>query len=225
MTKIAEGCKARLTVDGEEFEGEVPLEEIEADTKKVVAGGRFTYIFDGYSHSSPAAFLQWANACFGPPSFYVFCSCDAKSGQFEERYKKRNEVEDVDENVLEEFAQQAKDAENERQTFQNSIVEHCGNRVNVQTIATDGSLESTISSVRSQFSAKVVLVNHEKSLNVDTQCANIAIKYNMLYISVYQLIKKHICEGTAFGKALLAKKAPKKLSADMTKDGDKFNEA
>jgi len=32
---------------------------------------------------------------------------------------------------------------------------------------------------------RVILVNHEKRLSVDTTCANLAIKYNMLYLSAY----------------------------------------
>lgn len=47
------------------------------------------------------------------------------------------------------------------------------------------SLEGTIEQVKGIFAPKIVLVNHEKSIFVDTQCANMAIKYNMMYISVY----------------------------------------
>jgi hypothetical protein len=53
------------------------------------------------------------------------------------------------------------------------------------TISTDGSLETTLTSLRNQFSAKVIIVNHEKRLDVDTTCSNLAIKFNMLYLSVY----------------------------------------
>lgn len=35
------------------------------------------------------------------------------------------------------------------------------------------------------FKARVILVNHEKRIDVDTACSNLAIKYNMLYVSVY----------------------------------------
>lgn len=52
-------------------------------------------------------------------------------------------------------------------------------------INTSGSLETTLACVRNTFSAKVIIVNHEKRLNVDTTCSNLAIKYNMLYLSVY----------------------------------------
>jgi hypothetical protein len=47
------------------------------------------------------------------------------------------------------------------------------------------SLESTISFLRNIYSAKVVIINHEKRLQVDTASSNVAIKYNMLYLSVY----------------------------------------
>jgi hypothetical protein len=48
----------------------------------------------------------------------------------------------------------------------------------------------------------VILINHENRLHVDTACANLAIKFNMLYVSVFQLIKEHIDKQTPIGKAL-----------------------
>ena len=53
--------------------------------------------------------------------------------------------------------------------------------------------------MRSKFSAKVILVNHEKRIEVDTACSNLAIKYNLLYLSVYQLIRKEILAETELG--------------------------
>lgn len=67
---------------------------------------------------------------------------------------------------------------------------------------TDASLESTLERLRSDFCAKVILINHENRLHVDTSCANLAIKFNMLYVSVFQLIKEHIEKQTPIGKAL-----------------------
>lgn len=52
-------------------------------------------------------------------------------------------------------------------------------------VNTEGSLETTLHNLRGNFSAKVIIVNHEKQLQVDTQCSNLAIKYNMLYLSIY----------------------------------------
>ena len=59
-------------------------------------------------------------------------------------------------------------------------------------IDTACSKESMTQNVRSRFSAKVIIVNHEKRIDVDTACSNLAIKYNLLYMSVYQLIKQEI---------------------------------
>jgi hypothetical protein len=52
-------------------------------------------------------------------------------------------------------------------------------------------------------------VNHEKSIGVDNACANLAIKYNMLYISAYQVIKDNICNKTEWGKRLEANRTCK----------------
>ncbi len=60
---------------------------------------------------------------------------------------------------------------------------------------------------------KVILVNHEILLPVDAVCANLAIKFNMMYISVFQLIKKEIEGNTEFGKRLLSTKKTKPLAS------------
>jgi len=51
--------------------------------------------------------------------------------------------------------------------------------------ATDLSEDSIVPELKNNFEAKVILVNHEKRLTVDTTCANLAIKFNLLYLSVY----------------------------------------
>ena len=55
------------------------------------------------------------------------------------------------------------------------------------------------------------MVNHEILLPVDAICSNVAIKFNMMYISVFQLIKKEIEGNTEMGKKLLATKKSKPL--------------
>jgi len=67
-------------------------------------------------------------------------------------------------------------------------------------------------------------VNHEKSIGVDNACANLAIKYNMLYISAYQVIKENICNKTAWGKKLQANRCDKQLNANLNV-ADNFQEA
>lgn len=76
-------------------------------------------------------------------------------------------------------------------------------------------MEGAARQLRGLFSARVILVNHEKRLDVDTVCANLAIKYNMLYISVYQLINQHISEKTEIGKYLLKNKKAKALNENV----------
>jgi len=68
------------------------------------------------------------------------------------------------------------------------------------------------------------LVNHEKRLGVDVTCANLAIKFNLLYISAYQLISSHIKGNTSWGKKLLATKRHKDIAL-TTQVRDEFNEA
>lgn len=72
-------------------------------------------------------------------------------------------------------------------------------------------MEGAMKKVKDIFSAKVILVNHEKRLDIDTVSSNLAIKHNMLYISVYQLIKEHIWKNTEMGKALTQSFKPKAL--------------
>jgi len=49
----------------------------------------------------------------------------------------------------------------------------------------DNTEEWTLNELKKNFTPRVILVNHEKRLTVDTTCANLAIKYNFIYISVY----------------------------------------
>ena len=64
------------------------------------------------------------------------------------------------------------------------------------TFETGVSMETLKTNIRAKFSAKVVLVNHEKRIDVDIACSNLAIKYNMLYMSVYQIIRTEILAET-----------------------------
>ena len=67
-------------------------------------------------------------------------------------------------------------------------------------------------------------MNHEKRLGIDTTCANLAIKYNMIYISSYQIIKQHIEGNSEWGKKLLATKREREISL-TTQVRDEFHEA
>ena len=119
----------------------------------------------------------------------IYCSADKKA--INDRYKKKNETEEIGEELAATLEEEGKSAESKFEEFQHSIASYYEGFQAV-TFKTDDSKETTISNVRNLFSAQVVLVNHERRLQVDTACSNIAIKFNMLYLSVHQLIKEHI---------------------------------
>ena len=52
-------------------------------------------------------------------------------------------------------------------------------------IPSETSEETILKELKKVLAPKVILVNHEKRLTVDTTCANLAIKYNLVYLSVY----------------------------------------
>ena len=67
------------------------------------------------------------------------------------------------------------------------------------------------------------MINHEKRLSVDTSCANLSIKYNMLYLSVYQILKHHIDSESAWGKKLQATRKLKEVNLQFNQK-DEFEE-
>jgi len=158
---------------------------------------------------------------FGLPSFYIHAQCDKKTA--EERWKKKNEAEEVSEDGAAELEDSAKKTEKQKAEVEAAFASSKSKMRYIAPLSTDGSLETTLVNLRGYFAAKVIIVNHEKQLNVDTTASNLAIKYNMLYLSVYQLIKAHIKKCTEIGKALQASKKPKALSA-QTKANDSFQE-
>jgi dihydroneopterin aldolase len=83
------------------------------------------------------------------------------------------------------------------------------------SLSTGDSLETTCSRLKAAFQPKVILLNHEKRLGTDTACANLAIKYNLIYISVYQLIREHVDGKTAWGKKLALTKRNRQLNVAM----------
>jgi hypothetical protein len=90
----------------------------------------------------------------------------------------------VPEEALEEIKQQEAADTALRASIDESY-QSFGNRINLLTLPTDSSLETTYGDLTKMFSPQVILVNHEKRLGIDTTCANLAIKYNMIYISAY----------------------------------------
>lgn len=229
MMAISEAIRPRLENEGEPFEGRIPDAEVEKDVLALIeadktAGEKFFYLIDGQHHETIEAAATFFASNLGTPSCIITCTADIK--EIEQRYKDKNEIA---EDLGEEDAQALKDkaaaaAEDGQKLLAcwSDII----SRVEQITFKTDVSKEAMTADVRSKFCAKVILVNHEKRIEVDTACSNLAIKYNMLYMSVYQLIKQEICAETALGRALLSSKRQKGMDfGPVAKDVDPFEEA
>ena len=117
----------------------------------------------------------------------------ADAGTVAERWMKKNEVEEVGEEAQETIKQDSATNAARRTKFVTRF-EQYGGRVNIMHLNTSlvSSIESTTKDLNNKFAPKVILVNHQKALGVDNTCSNLAIKYNMIYISAYQVIKQNI---------------------------------
>ena len=219
MQTISDQCKATLGTEDEPFEGDVPLADVEKAICKMIndaksAGGRCKFVFDSFLHATEEEFMTFVGQ-FGCPNFILFLTCDEKT--VGERWCKKNEAEDVPEDVTEEFKTQsaANSARREKLTeiFTALKVEICC--TDTSKIA---SVESFTKDLNNKFSSKVVLVNHEQTIGVDNTCSNLAIKYNMIYISAYQCIKHHIENKTDWGLKLCANRKEKGVVLEKVDD-------
>lgn len=176
------------------------------------AGGGATkqkFLFDGYTHADAGAFLTFIES-FGAPSFVL--SLTVTDAAMKKRWSGKNEDGEYDEgedNIASMKA--AASADLEARTIITGALSKSG-RVNCIDLDTTGSLETTKKNLKTKFSPKVIIVNHEKRLGVDVTCANLAIKFNLLYISVYQLIRQHIEGKTEWGNRLLSTKRFKEIA-------------
>lgn len=89
---------------------------------------------------------------------------------------------------------------------------------------TENKIEEVTNEIRNTFAPKIVLINHEKALPVDTVCSNLALKYNFLYLSVYQLIKDNVTKKTELGVKLAATKRNRKFAPSFSQIRDDFDE-
>ena len=225
MKAISDAVRAGMAnEDGEAFEGEVPLQSVEEEVIKIInksRGGaqRVKYLFDGFLHGEAGAFVAFLEQ-FGVPSFVA---CLTASDQYlKERHCKKAEIEEFPEDALEGFKEAGEAAAAAKEALTGAYAQF-RDRCNVFEVDTGASLETTTTRILSSFAPQVILVNHEKRLAIDTPCANLAIKYNMIYISAYQVIAEHVKNNTAWGKQLTTTKRAKALKLPADED-DLFKE-
>lgn len=143
---VVEAVKKRLLgpePEGE-WEGEVPLEEIQKDIQAIIdadrsCGKKIAYIFDGM-HTTPANFLNWSLEAFGPPAFWLPVTCDVNTAG--ERYKAKNEQDDLTEDNIAEL-KDLEDAAKSMAADLTAALEQAGAGCNcMDTLKTDKSEES-----------------------------------------------------------------------------------
>jgi adenylate kinase family enzyme len=227
--------KSTLGSAEEPFEGKVPLLKVEeaiaaqiAKDKK--AGKRQLYVFDNFPGQANAT--EFARFCRErlkcPPDFVVSTSVPEQTLLLQ-RFKKRLEVEaDLTEEQVEQFRQLIIDFQEHVEPYISSYAEHhieSGRTKLVVVDTTNANEEVVMNVLRDNMAPKVILINHEKRLPVDAIAANLGIKYNFMYLSVYQLIRNHIEQATAFGKRLVASKKAKALTiANQLQGKDEYQE-
>ena len=227
MNAVSAACKAKMGTEEEPFEGEVPIAQVEkqicANIEAARASGdRCKFVFDSYTHSNEEQFINFVDQ-FGCPEFILCMTASEKT--IKERWCKKNEAEEVGEEAIEGI--KADSATNiARIDHLSQHYEQFGDRCNIINLNTStvASIESLNKDLNNKFSPKVILVNHEKKLGVDNTCSNLAIKYNMIYISAYQVIKQHITSKTAWGVKLLANQRPRGIVSSVHVKDD-FQEA
>lgn len=106
-----------MGTEEEPFEGDVPVDKIEAAVCEQVsadraAGNKYTYLYDSWPQKSLGDFLKFAEGEFGLPTFTIHCNADKKT--IEERYKKANETEEISEDAQGELDDSNKRAEKQK---------------------------------------------------------------------------------------------------------------
>lgn len=150
MKVITEQCKLKMGTEDEPFEGEVPVANVEKEIETMIKSAPSTskFIFDGFTHATPAEFTKFVEK-FGLPSFIL--SVTAAEKAIKERFCKKNEVDEVPEEAIEELKQQADADTALRQVIEDTYKVYLG-RVNMLKLATDASQETTYGDLAAKFS-------------------------------------------------------------------------
>ena len=181
------------------------------------ANKKARYVFDDWTHKDDEDFFKFI-CKFGSPD-YILNLC-AEPSCIKARYLAVKEKEEIGEEDTEALKADRENYKSKKQAITSRF-----ENVNFITQVTDGSIEAVNREIDQKFQAKLILVNHEKKLPVDTVCSNLALKYNMLFISVYQLIRDHVKKNTEWGQKLTDSRRERPLIGTMHDKRDDFEEA
>ena len=98
MKAITQELKDAKGTEEGPYEGDIPLEEVEAAVLKKIKNGKGEkFIFDDYIHPTEEQLIAFTEK-LGVPEFLLFLQCD--ESVVKERFCKKNEVEEVPEDEL-----------------------------------------------------------------------------------------------------------------------------
>ena len=197
---LTEDIKKKLATEDNPAENiTVTLEQLLDEIKLKITtreNKREKFVLDGLPIEDASAITKLIELV-GPPAFFVELTCN--NNELKERYKKKNEVQELGEDQVAEIDKGISTHE----TILKSL-EPIKSLEFVQAVEinTDGSEEQTSQYVRGIFEANLMLITNEESIEVATILQNLSIKYNFLYISLADIIQAEINADTEIGREL-----------------------
>lgn len=219
--QAVEECKKRHEGDEEPPET-IPISEVLDQLLKnlqVLKQTHSKFVFDTFPGTTAEHFDAILDF-LGIPDYVFHIDCDLAVRK--KRYLKMVEAEEW----AEEHEEQTKNLGGNTQAFLDHVRQkYAGvSPDRFRVLEFNLSEDSMKKQINDELSPKVILISHDKRLSSDTTWANLAIKYNLIYISVYQIIRKHIEGNTEFGKKLLETKKPRQIKIN-SQTKDEFQEA
>ena len=170
--------------DGEPFEGEIPLHEVEQVIAKRIneATPNTRFIFDDFTHKNEDDFMAFAEKLLGVPNFVMFMT--AKEDTIKARFMKKNEVEELSEEQVADLKADSDVNKARRLNMQKKLAKYADKCTQISQ-NTDITLENLKNQIKSKFSPGLLVVKHDTKIAVDSPCSNLSLKYNMLYLSAH----------------------------------------
>lgn len=181
MNAISEEVRKRLSTEDEPFEGDVPMNEIEKDIVELInTRSGVCFIFDGFMHAKAEDFIAFIEQ-FGSPRFIVNCKAGTKC--IEDRYKKKNEIDEIGEEQAEEIKQIESNQSAIDQAFNDYIQNQAQNNKNATSssmnieLPTNVSLETTFNELEKYFSPKLFLIDNRTNRPNCIELCNSALMF------------------------------------------------
>jgi hypothetical protein len=177
---------------------------------------REKFVIDGFADYAGAEIAAVLGALKAPS---MLIDLDCKLDAVKIRYKIKNELDELTEDQVEEIEK----AYQAYEGIRNMLLEQC-KQSEIFQVETMLSEERALKDVDAIFAPKILIFNHHKYILTDALLANISWTNNIVYLSVYQLIKEEIQKKSDLGIKLLNSKRERMLKEEYY-GKDEFNEA